>query len=84
MEKIKTPLGQCIEEFKRLQSKAQKLTDVIYLDGVIAVLESRLPSERDMIEKAWSDGIKFITTDGAPTDKLKKQYFTQTFCTDEK
>lgn len=80
MEKINTPLMALIEELKTEQLAYAKMNvDCKGIDIAIRKAESKIQTEREVIEKAWSDGIKFITTDGAPTENLKKDYFTKKF-----
>ncbi len=55
---MKTPINKAIEEFERLQSKAKDLKDVIYLDGVLAVLDTMKDYEKESIEQAHMAGQK--------------------------
>ena len=56
MSKQKTALQQAIAEFTAAKAKAESLVDLIYLDGVLAVLDTFLPTERQQIEQAYIDG----------------------------
>ena len=63
MGKIKTPLMTAIENIKSLKALAEKRDKgsswdhrIIQMDNDIKMLESLLPTERDMIEKVFKDG----------------------------
>lgn len=47
---METPLNKVIEEFERLKDESKTFKDVIYLDGVLAVLDSFKKYEKDYIE----------------------------------
>ncbi len=55
---MKTPINKAIEQFEELQSKAKNLKDVIYLDGVLAVLDTIKEYEKESIEQAHMAGQK--------------------------
>ncbi len=46
---VNTPIMSVIKEFEELKSKAESLKDVIYLDGVLSVLQNYLKLERDQL-----------------------------------
>ena len=54
--KQQTPIQELISEFERLKNNAS-LRDNIYLDAVIAVCQSKLPKEKEIIIDAYKDGI---------------------------
>ena len=45
-----TPIQKAIGEFEQAKNKATKVIDVIYLDGVLSILESILPYENKYLE----------------------------------
>jgi hypothetical protein len=51
-----TPIQQAIAEFERLKAKAERLKDVLYLDGVITVLSTYLFAEREFAQKCFDAG----------------------------
>jgi len=73
---MKTAIEEAIEEFEILKSKSSKLQDIVYLDGVISVLISKLPKEREQIEDAFNNGLSnWYNTD----DLTGKEYYETTF-----
>lgn len=54
-----TPIQEAIHTFETLQEKSESIKDRLYLDGVIAVLESLLPKEenyiREIIDATWQE-----------------------------
>lgn len=46
-----TPIKQVIKKFEDLKAKAEALRDIIYLDGVLAVLETSMEDEKEYIER---------------------------------
>lgn len=55
---METPINKAIGIFEDLKSKAQNLKDVVYLDGVLAVLDSIKPYEKEVIEQTHMQGQK--------------------------
>lgn len=53
---MKTPINKAIEQIEELQSKAKDLKDVIYLDGVLTVLDTLKSYEKESIEQAHMSG----------------------------
>ena len=89
MEKIKTPLGQLLESLNKRRSiitermdhpKCSKSSvrrykhELYFIDKELKIVKSLLPSERDMIEKAYNSvaTASNLLTRGS-------DYFTQTF-----
>lgn len=56
--KTETPVEKLIREFEELKEKASSIKDKLYLDGVLAVLETNRTYEREIIEKAFMEGQK--------------------------
>ena len=52
--KQQTPIQELISDLERQKNNAS-LRDNIYLDAVIAVCQSKLPKEKEMIEKVYMD-----------------------------
>jgi len=48
--KAETPIQQLIKKFENLKSKAESLKDIIYLDGVLAVLDTSIEPEKEYIK----------------------------------
>jgi len=74
--KRKTALQSAIDEFETLKSKSESIRDIVYLDGVIAVLTSKLPQEKQDLKKAFHEGIS--NGDNYGMDSAE-EYFNQTF-----
>jgi hypothetical protein len=76
MGKQKTALQQAIAEFTAAKAKAESLVDLIYLDGVLVVLDTFLPTERQQIEQAFSDGFNDFMVENYLT---AADYYEQTY-----
>lgn len=46
---METPIAKAIKQFEELKEKAPSLKDMIYLDGVLAVLDTIKPYEEEML-----------------------------------
>lgn len=55
LKNMKTPLEKAKEEFEKLKNKATKLQDLVYLDGVLAVLDSLDEYEKEFIKQLNND-----------------------------
>lgn len=73
----KTAITQAMEEFERLKENSN-LRDMIYLDGVLAVLEGFIPTEREQIEEAYEQGATDMEQFHSG-DMNGKQYFLNTY-----
>jgi hypothetical protein len=60
---MKTTLQELIEKMESRKHTLESKMNVIFLDAMIEVLESNLPKERQMIEKAFEDGVGEGLTD---------------------
>ena len=81
-EKKQTAMMQAMSKFAAHKEKATTFRDVIYLDGVLAILETLLEVERAQIETSFDDGVEDEQKGefgGVPQFTCGKQYFTQTF-----
>lgn len=74
-----TPIQKAIEKFETLKQKSENLRDVIYLDGVLTVLEQLLPYEEEVINQEKNNAINEVLSlyvaDGNPQvwrDKIIK------------
>lgn len=56
-EKKQTAMMQAMSKFAAHKEKATTFRDVIYLDGVLAILETLLEVERQQIETAFGWGM---------------------------
>ena len=74
---METPINKAIKQFEELQEKAESLKDVLYLDGVLAVLENIKPYEKEVIIKAHRQGQLFAGA-GASTCE-EESYFENEF-----
>lgn len=72
MSKKKLAISQAMEEFESLKNKAKSLRDIIYLDGVLAVLEGFKEKECQNIIEAKNDKLYPIETGG-------QQYLNENF-----
>lgn len=55
LKNMKTPLEKAKEEFEKLKDKSTKLQDLVYLDGVLAVLDSLDEYEKKFIKQLNND-----------------------------
>ena len=54
--KKKTSLQECIEHFESIKNQSSAFRDVLFLDGVIGVLQSKLQKEKDDLIEAFDKG----------------------------
>jgi len=52
IEKEKTPICEAIKEFERLKNLSETVKDIVYLDGVISVLETFKEKEKDFLKSS--------------------------------
>jgi len=83
MEKQNTPLQMAIDEFNRMKEMTESFKDVIFLDSVISVLQTKLPIEREVIEKVYLEAHTegFFLGSNCYNKKYEngEDYFNQTF-----
>lgn len=61
---MKTPINKAIEQFEELKSKAPNLRDMLYLDGVLAVLDSLKPYEEEFVKTISNTTLNIETNNG--------------------
>lgn len=71
---METPIAKAIKQFEDLKEKAPNLKDMIYLDGVLAVLETIKPYEKEVIEQTHMAGQKDAGVD--PSYHSALAYYT--------
>ncbi len=55
---METPITKAIKQFEELKNKAESFRDVIYLDGVLSVLDTIKPYEKEVLEQTHMAGQK--------------------------
>lgn len=83
MEKQKTALQELITEFDRLKESAKSITDMVYLDGVIAVIESRKEVEKKQLKDAYSSARNTALGGVSDATKRAEQWYNETYGNNE-
>lgn len=91
MKKQNTPIQELIQEFNDLKIKSVLSVEYLdFMDGIIAALESRLPTEREslisMAENAYWDVIGSGVISATDKEEIRRDaenLFTQTFKTQD-
>lgn len=73
---MKTTLRLCIDEFEAIKAKGLTLKDIIYIDGVLAVLYRFIEKEKQQIINAFQSGVHHA--EGyLSDDSYAQKYFNQ-------
>lgn len=58
MEQKITPITRAIQEFENMKYSSKSMRDIVYLEGILAVLNTIIPYEKEIIEEAHMAGQK--------------------------